>query len=194
MSNSTINDTSRRAVAPEASRRCRGARVKECVTSLRYREGRVTVHYTLPVSARTGRRGLTLCGRGMTYDHALVERAHAMPSGVCQRCRDLKARMDRQLHDPSVPATFTAFSWVLQDMIEAQGLTVPEMAEKTGINERRLNTEVRSGNIGMTHLDDLCDVQGHGPSALPRDVADLCRDGQRHIRTIEAMRRREAVR
>lgn len=129
-----------------------------------------------------------------TYDHALAERAHAMPSGVCLRCRDLKARMDRELHDPAVSATFTAFSWVLQDMIEAQGLTVPEMAEKTSINERRLNTEVRSGIIGLTHLDDLFDVQGHGWSAIPTDLGDLCRDGQRHIRTIEAMRRGEAAR
>lgn len=193
MNPSHTNHTGQQPATAPARGPAGGTRVKECVTSLRRRHGKATIHYTLPVCARTGRPGLTLCGRPMAYDHMLVERAHAMPAGICPRCRMLKERMDRQMLDPGTPSTFTAFAIVIQDMIELQRMTVPEMAEKAGISQRTLNTEARTGIISMTHLDRLLQAQGHGWSALLADISDLCRRGQRYITIIETIRSKETA-
>lgn len=128
----------------------------------------------------------------MAYDYMLVERAHAMPSDTCPRCRMLSERMDRQMLDPGTPSTFTAFAIVIQNIIELQRMTVPEMAEKAGIGQRTLNTEARTGNISMTHLNKLMQAQGHGRSALLADISDLCRRGQRYIDTIDTIRSKKA--
>ena len=192
MNPSNANHTGQRPAATPARGLAGGTRVKECVTSLRRRHGKATIHYTLPVCARTGRPGLTLCGRAMAYDYMLMERAHAMPSDTCPRCRMLSERMDRQMLDPGTPSTFTAFAIVIQNMIELQRMTVPEMAEKAGIGQRTLNTEARTGNISMTHLNKLMQAQGHGRSALLADISDLCRRGQRYIDTIDTIRSKKA--
>ena len=101
--------------------------------------------------------------------------------------------MDRQMLAPGTPSTFTAFAIVIQDMIELQRMTVPEMAEKAGISQRTLNTEARTGIISITYLDRLLQAQGHGWSALLADISDLCRRGQRYIAIIETIRSKETA-
>lgn len=100
-------------------------------------------------------------------------------------CEMESERQDRRRHDPGEPsfpvAVGIGLRWLMED--EA-GMTVCEVADRTGLDAKELNREINEGNIPLDHLADLAHACGSDPTRALDLIGGL-------QQAIERMRREE---
>lgn len=72
-----------------------------------------------------------------------------------------RERLDRRYRDADEPIWPLAVSLGLQTLMEDQaGLTVCELADRTGLDARRLHHELTSGQVPIDHLQQIAQACG----------------------------------
>lgn len=123
----------------------------------------ITLHYVPGLAVRQGRRSIALCGLPVTCDQQATNRGLTGGEGViCPMCDLERELLAHRYRDPDEPAWPLAVSLGLQTLIENQtGLTMCELADKTGLDARRLHQELTSGQVPTDHLQRIaqaCDT------------------------------------
>lgn len=122
----------------------------------------IILHYAPDLAARQGRRSIALCGKPVTCDQQATDRGVTGSEGVvCPMCDLERERLDRRYRDPDEPISPLAVSLGLQTLMEDQaGLTVCELADRTGLDARRLHQELTSGQVPVDHLQQIAQSCG----------------------------------
>ena len=117
----------------------------------------VTLHYVPDLAVRQGRRSIALCGQPVTCDQQATSKGLTGGEGVvCPMCDLEHERLDRRYRDPDEPVWPLAVSLGLQTLMEDQaGLTVCELADRTGLDARRLHRELTSGQVPVDHMQRI---------------------------------------
>lgn len=124
----------------------------------------VTLHYVPDLAVRQGRRSIALCGQPVTCDQEATSRGLTGGEGVvCPMCDLERERLAHRCQDPDEPVWPLAVSLGLQDlMIHEAGLTVCELADRTGLDARRLHRELMSGQVPVDHMRQIAQACGTG--------------------------------
>lgn len=122
----------------------------------------IILHYVPDLAALQGRRSIALCGEPVTYDQQATSKGLTGGKGViCPMCDLERERLDRRYRDPNEPIYPLAVSLGLQGLIKNQaGLTVCELADRTGLDARRLHQELASGQVPINHLQQIAQACG----------------------------------
>ncbi len=122
----------------------------------------VTLHYVPGLAIRQGRRSIALCGQPITCDQQATSKGLTGGEGVvCPMCDLERERLAHRYRDPDEPVWPLAVSLGLQTLMEDQaGLTVCELADRTGLDARRLHRELTSGQVPVGHLQRIARACG----------------------------------
>ena len=122
----------------------------------------IILHYVPDLAALQGRRSIALCGQPVTCDQQATSKGLTGGEGVvCPMCDLEHERLDRRYRDPDEPVWPLAVSLGLQTLMEDQaGLTVCELADRTGLDARRLHRELTSGQVPIDHLQQIAQACG----------------------------------
>ena len=124
----------------------------------------VTLHYVPGLAVRQGRRSIALCGQPVTCDQQATSKGLTGGKGIiCPMCDLEREQLDRRYQDPDEPIYPLAVSLGLQTLMEDQaGLTVCELADRTGLDARRLHRELMSGQVPIDHMQRIAQACGTG--------------------------------
>ena len=147
----------------------------------------VTLHYVPGLAVRQGRRSIALCGQPITCDQQATSKGLTGGKGViCPMCDLEREQLDRRYQDPDEPICPLAVSLGLQTLMEDQaGLTVCELADRTGLDARRLHQELTSGQIPTDHLQQIAKACGTDPTG----ALEWVDAAEKAIRTIRKERK-----
>lgn len=128
----------------------------------------ITLHYVPGLAVRQGRRSIALCGQPITCDQQATSRGLTGGEGViCPMCDLEREQLARRYRDPDEPIWPLAVSLGLQTLIEDQtGLTVCELADRTGLDARRLHRELMSGQVPVDHMRQIAQACGTGMNGV----------------------------
>lgn len=96
-------------------------------------------------------------------------------------CEMEAERQNRHKHDPGEPSFPVAVGVGLRWLMENAGMTVCDVADRTGLDAKELNLEVNEGNMPLDHLADMAIACGSDPTR----ALDMI---EGHQQTIERMR------
>lgn len=124
----------------------------------------IILHYVPDLAVQQGRRSIALCGQPVTYDQQATSKGLTSGKGViCPMCDLEREQLDRRYRDPNEPIYPLAVSLGLQGLTENQaGLTVCELADRTGLDARRLHRELMSGQVPIDHMQQIARACGTG--------------------------------
>lgn len=144
----------------------------------------IILHYVPYLAALQGRRSIALCGEPITYDQQATSKGLTDGKGViCPMCDLEREQLDRRYQDPDEPICPLAVSLGLQGLIEQEaGLTVCELADRTGLDARRLHRELMSGQVPIDHLQQIAQACGTDTTEALKWV-DAGKKAIRRIRT-----------
>lgn len=128
----------------------------------------ITLHYVPDLAVRQGRRSIALCGQPVTCDQQATSRGLTGGEGViCPMCDLELERLACRYRDPDEPVWPLAVSLGLQSLMEDQaGLTVCELADRTGLDARRLHRELMSGQVPVDHMQRIVQACGTGMDGM----------------------------
>lgn len=122
----------------------------------------IILHYVPGLAVRQGRRSIALCGQPVTCDQHATSKGLTGGNGiVCPMCDLERERLAHRYRDPDEPIYPLAVSLGLQGLIEQEaGLTVCELADRTGLDPRELNQGIKEGNIPIDQMESLAHACG----------------------------------
>lgn len=144
----------------------------------------IILHYVPDLAAQQGRRSIALCGEPITYDQQATSKGLTGGKGViCPMCDLEREQLDRRYQDPDEPIYPLAVSLGLQSLIEDQtGMTMCELADRTGLDVHRLHRELMSGQVPIDHLQQIAQACGTDTTEALKWV-DAGKKAIRRIRT-----------
>ena len=144
----------------------------------------IILHYVPDLAVREGRRFITLCGQPVTCDQQATSKGLTGGNGIiCPMCDLERERLTHRYRNPDEPIYPLAVSLGLQGLIEHEArLTVCELADRTGLDARRLHRELMSGQVPTDHLQQIAQACGTDTTEALKWV-DAGKKAIRRIRT-----------